>query len=64
MTPSVPVDVDSETDVREQRFATHTLQLAIQTALDVASHIVSDRLDDLMRFVAAIRHRLPGGLDD
>lgn len=31
------------TDVREERFAEHTLQIAIQSALDVASHIVSDR---------------------
>lgn len=30
-------------DVREQRFVEHTLQVAIQSALDVASHIVSDR---------------------
>lgn len=30
------------TDVREERFITKTLQLAIQAALDVASHIVSD----------------------
>lgn len=29
-------------DVREERFVTKTLQLAIQAALDVASHIVSD----------------------
>ncbi|RMH23111.1 MAG: DUF86 domain-containing protein [Acidobacteria bacterium] len=29
-------------DVREQRFIAHTLQLAIQAILDVASHIVSD----------------------
>lgn len=29
-------------DVREQRFAEHTLQIAIQAALDVASHVVSD----------------------
>jgi uncharacterized protein YutE (UPF0331/DUF86 family) len=29
-------------DVREERFILHTLQLAAQTALDVASHIVSD----------------------
>jgi len=29
-------------DVREQRFVEHTLQLAAQAALDVASHIVSD----------------------
>ena len=32
-------------DLREQRFTLHTLQLAAQAALDVASHIVSD--DDL-----------------
>jgi uncharacterized protein YutE (UPF0331/DUF86 family) len=32
-----------ETDVREQRFVEHTLQVGIQAALDVASHIVSDR---------------------
>ena len=30
------------TDVREQRFIEHTLQIAIQSALDVASHVVSD----------------------
>jgi uncharacterized protein YutE (UPF0331/DUF86 family) len=30
------------TDVREERFAEHTLQIGIQAALDVASHIVSD----------------------
>lgn len=30
------------TDVREQRFVEHTLQVAIQAALDVSSHIVSD----------------------
>jgi uncharacterized protein YutE (UPF0331/DUF86 family) len=29
-------------DVREERFVEHTLQLAIQAALDVAAHIVSD----------------------
>jgi uncharacterized protein YutE (UPF0331/DUF86 family) len=29
-------------DLREQRFTLHTLQLAAQAALDVASHIVSD----------------------
>lgn len=32
-----------DTDVRELRFVEHTLQIAIQAALDVASHIVSDR---------------------
>jgi uncharacterized protein YutE (UPF0331/DUF86 family) len=31
------------TDIRERRFVEHTLQIAIQAALDVASHIVSDR---------------------
>ena len=30
------------TDIREERFVEHTLQVAIQAALDVASHIVSD----------------------
>ncbi len=29
-------------DIREERFVTYTLQIAIQAALDVASHIVSD----------------------
>jgi uncharacterized protein YutE (UPF0331/DUF86 family) len=29
-------------DLKEERFVTHTLQLAIQAALDAASHIVSD----------------------
>ena len=31
-----------EEDIREERFIEHTLQLAIQAAQDVASHIVSD----------------------
>ena len=31
-----------EEDIREERFVEHTLQLAIQAAQDVASHIVSD----------------------
>ena len=30
------------TDVREERFVEHTLQAAIQAALNVAFHIVSD----------------------
>ena len=30
-------------DVREERFVEHTLQIAIQSALDVASHIASDQ---------------------
>jgi uncharacterized protein YutE (UPF0331/DUF86 family) len=29
-------------DIRETRFVLHTLQIAIQATLDVASHIVSD----------------------
>lgn len=29
-------------DVREERFIEHTLQLAVQAVLDVASHVVSD----------------------
>jgi uncharacterized protein YutE (UPF0331/DUF86 family) len=32
-----------ETDLRERRFVEHTLQIAIQAALDAASHIVSAR---------------------
>ena len=31
------------TEVKEERFVAHTLQLAVQAALDVASHIVADR---------------------
>ena len=34
--------VKIQADVKEERFAAHTLQLAIQSALDVCSHIVSD----------------------
>ena len=30
------------TDVKEQRFIEHTLQVAIQAALDIAAHVVSD----------------------
>ena len=29
-------------DIREERFVAHTLQIAIQAALDIGSHIVSD----------------------
>jgi uncharacterized protein YutE (UPF0331/DUF86 family) len=29
-------------DIREERFVAHTLQIAIQAALDIASHIMSD----------------------
>jgi uncharacterized protein YutE (UPF0331/DUF86 family)/predicted nucleotidyltransferase len=32
-----------DSDIRERRFVEHTLQMAIQAALDVASHIVSDQ---------------------
>ncbi|MCO5172125.1 MAG: DUF86 domain-containing protein [Planctomycetes bacterium] len=32
-----------EEDLKERRFVEHTLQLAIQGALDVASHLVSER---------------------
>ena len=35
-----PTELSS--DLRERRFVEHTLQIAIQAALDVASHIVSD----------------------
>lgn len=34
-----PAEIAS--DVREERFVEHTLQLAIQAALDVASHVAS-----------------------
>ncbi len=39
-TLSKPQEISTE--VRERRFAEHTLQIAIQAAIDVASHIVSD----------------------
>ena len=36
-----------EHDVRERRFVEHTLQIAIQAALDIASHVVaSERLGE------------------
>ncbi len=31
-----------DVDIREERFVEHTLQIAVQAALDVASHIASD----------------------
>ena len=51
-----------ETDLREQRYIEHTLQLAIQAALDVASHVVSeDRLGEPRTnrelFVLLARHQ-------
>ena len=39
-TPARPDSI--RRDVREERFVEHTLQIAIQAALDVASHVVSD----------------------
>lgn len=37
------VDIDKiGRDIKEERFAAHTLQLAIQNALDICSHIISD----------------------
>jgi uncharacterized protein YutE (UPF0331/DUF86 family) len=58
------------TDVREERFIIHTLQLAIQAALDVASHIVADeRLGEpannaqLFKLLV-INQWLPGTLGD
>ncbi len=58
------------TDVREERFIIHTLQLAIQAALDVASHIVADeRLGEpennaQMFKLLIINHWLPESLGD
>lgn len=59
-------------DVREERFIEHTLQLAVQAALDVASHIVSDEslgepetnreLFDLLARAAWISPELAGHL--
>ena len=53
-------------DIREERFVEHTLQIAVQAALDVASHIVSDeRLGEPQRntelFTLLARH---GWLDE
>lgn len=39
-TLAVPERIAS--DIKERRFVEHTLQIAIQAALDVSSHIVSD----------------------
>lgn len=39
-TLSRPAEI--QRDLKERRFAEHTLQISIQAALDVASHIVSD----------------------
>lgn len=40
------------TDLREERFVEHTLQLAIQAVLDVAFHIVSDERWENRRRIA------------
>ncbi len=54
------------TDVREQRFVEHTLQIAIQAAVDAAAHIVSDeRLGepDTQRELFDLLHR-DGWIDE
>jgi uncharacterized protein YutE (UPF0331/DUF86 family) len=66
--PAIP------TDVREARFVEHTLQIAIQAALDTASHIVSDErlgeprtnreLFDLLERAGWIESVLAGALRD
>lgn len=63
-----------ERDVREERFVEHTLQIAIQAALDVASHIVSDKrlgeprtnreLFDLLASAAIVERPLAATLRD
>lgn len=52
-------------DIKEERFVEHTLQIAIQAALDAASHIVSDeRLGEPRTnrevFVLLARHEVLG----
>lgn len=61
-----------ETDVRMRRFIEHTLQLAIQAAIDTAAHIVSDErlgearnqrdLFDLLQRASWIEAALAGSL--
>lgn len=61
-------------DIREERFIEHTLQLAIQAALDVALHIVSDErlgepatnreLFDLLARAGYVSHTLAEPLRD
>lgn len=61
-----------ETDIREERFVAHTLQLAIQAALDASSHIISDlrlgepetnrQLFGLLRDELALPEELSGNL--
>jgi uncharacterized protein YutE (UPF0331/DUF86 family) len=60
------------TDLREERFVVHTLQIAIQAAQDLASHIVSDerlgepenhrQLFELLVSNGWVPERLAGGL--
>lgn len=67
-----PADIES--DIREERFVEHTLQIAIQAALDAASHIVSDErlgepntnreLFDLMRRAGWLPNELVVRLKD
>jgi len=62
------------TDVREERFVEHTLQIAIQAVLDVASHVVSDdrlgepetnkELFDLLARAGKVDDRLAATLRD
>lgn len=61
-------------DVREERFVEHTLQIAVQAALDVASHIVSDErlgeprtnrdLFDLLARAGIVEEKLAATLRD
>lgn len=51
-----------EQDVREERFVAHTLQVAIQAALDVAAYIVSDeRLGEPENNRALLELLVPAG---
>ncbi|MCL4798060.1 MAG: DUF86 domain-containing protein [Burkholderiales bacterium] len=61
-------------DVREERFVVHTLQVAVQAALDVASHVVSDlrlgepetnrQLFELLRRAGWLPDRLAAAMRD
>lgn len=51
-----------ESDLREQRFVEHTLQIAIQAAIDAASHVVSDeRLGEPGSYLELFRILVNGG---
>jgi uncharacterized protein YutE (UPF0331/DUF86 family) len=43
------------TDVKEERFVEHTLQIAVQAALGVVEDVVGNRLEDLLAFVGVVR---------